>query len=228
MTTMNGNGDAMTINGNGNGMINVIVVEDHPMFRDALTRAIRADDDMAVVAEVGSGREALDALRANHAQVCVLDLGLPDIAGEKVLDQVIEEELDTRVLVLSGDCDSEVVYAMIEAGAAGFELKTTGPGELVGAIKAVARGETVFPASLHGAIAEQIRSHRTDSRPALTDRELEILREVADGRSAAEIASTLHLSESTVKTHLTRIYDKLGVSERAAAVAHAMRHGLIS
>ncbi|MBI2692062.1 MAG: response regulator transcription factor [Solirubrobacterales bacterium] len=208
-------------------MIDVVVVEDHPMFREALTRAIRARDDMKVVAATGSGREAMKAVRDLSPQVCVLDLGLPDIDGVEVLKCVVSEELDTRVLVLSGDGDSEVVYALIEAGASGFERKTAGPGELVEAIVAVAGGETVLPKELLGGLAEQIRAHRSPPGPMLSDRELEILREVAEGFTAAEIATKLHLAESTVKTHLTRIYDKLGVSERAAAVAQAMRHGLI-
>jgi two-component system nitrate/nitrite response regulator NarL len=205
----------------------IVVVEDHPMFREALIHAIDAREDMTVVAETGSGREAIETLRSLHPQVCVLDLGLPDIDGVEVLKRVMTEELETRVLVLSGDCDSEVVYSLIEAGASGFERKTAGPGELVGAIAAVARGETVLPADVLGGLAEQIRGHRSPAGATLSERELEILLEVAEGHSAAEIATTLHLAESTVKTHLTRIYDKLGVSERAAAVATALRRGVI-
>ncbi|MGK2879017.1 MAG: response regulator [Solirubrobacterales bacterium] len=208
--------------------IGVIVVEDHPMFRDALTHAIGKRDDMEVVAETGSGREAIEAVRTLRPQVCVLDLGLPDIDGAKVLERVVAEEWETRVLVLSGECDSDVLYSLLEAGAAGFERKTAGPGELVSAIAAVAHGETVLPKEVLGGLAEQIRGHRRSvNGPTLSERELEILREVADGHSAAEIAAKLHLAESTVKTHLTRIYDKLGVSERAAAVAIALRRGVI-
>lgn len=209
-------------------MIHVVVVEDHPMFREALTRAIRGRDDMEVVAETGSGHDAIKAVRELSPEVCVLDLGLPDVGGAEVLKWMVSEELDTRVLVLSGDADSEVVYSLIEAGAAGFERKTAGPAELVEAIAAVASGETVLPSELLGGLAEQIRAHRSPAGPTLSDRELEILREVAEGITAAEIATKLHLAESTVKTHLTRIYDKLGVSERAAAVAQAMRLGLIN
>ncbi|MGH2960561.1 MAG: response regulator [Solirubrobacterales bacterium] len=207
--------------------IDVVVVEDHPMYRDALTRAIRSRNDMSVVAECGSGREALELLRDLQPQVCVLDLGLPDIEGTEVLAHVISEQLPTRVLVLSGDADSDVVYTLLEAGATGFELKTTGPGQLVDSIAKVGRGETVLPSELLTGLAEQIRAHRSAPVLALTERELQILREVAEGHSAAEIADTLHLAESTIKTHLARIYDKLGVSERAAAVAQAMRHGII-
>jgi two-component system nitrate/nitrite response regulator NarL len=207
--------------------IDVLVVEDHPMYREALTRAIGAREGMSVVGETSSGREAIALLREKHPQVCVLDLGLPDIDGVEVLRRIIAENLGTRVLVLSGERDSDVVYALLEAGATGFELKTAGPAELVDSVAAVARGETVLPAELLGGIAAQIRSHGNGKGPKLSERELEILREVAEGQSAAEIAARLHLAESTVKTHLTRIYDKLGVSERAAAVAQAMRHGLI-
>jgi two-component system nitrate/nitrite response regulator NarL len=205
----------------------ILVVEDHPMFREALIHAIDSRDDMTVIGETGSGREAIETLRSLRPQVCVLDLGLPDIDGVEVLKRVTAEEMETRVLVLSGECDSEVVYSLLEAGASGFERKTAGPSELVGAIAAVARGETVLPAELLGGLAEQIRGHRSPAGATLSDRELEILLEVAEGHSAAEIAANLHLAESTVKTHLTRIYDKLGVSERAAAVATALRRGVI-
>jgi two-component system nitrate/nitrite response regulator NarL len=207
--------------------VSVVVIEDHPLFREALTRTIRDRVGMKVVAEVGLGREGIDAVRETRPDVCVLDLVLPDISGVRVLSELGSISPDTRVLVVSGDWDDDIVYAMLAAGASGFQLKTAGAAQLGEAIAAIARGETVLPPELHGGIAAQIRAHSTDSRPSLTDREVEILRAVADGHSAAEIGSELNLAESTVKTHLTRIYDKLGVSERAAAVAYAMRHGLI-
>src|SRR5436190_2009223 len=114
--------------------VEVLIVEDHPMYREALARAIGTRSGMSVVGEVGSGREAIDRLHDLHPQVCVLDLGLPDIDGVDVLKQIVSEDYGTRVLVLSGAADSEVVYSLLEAGATGFELKTSGPRELVDSI----------------------------------------------------------------------------------------------
>lgn len=207
--------------------IRVLIVDDHPLFADALVRAVNGREDMSVVARVESGEAALEVMRERSPSVCVLDLGLPDIRGEVVLERVVAEELPTRILILSGECDSETVYGMIEAGAAGFEVKTAGTEEIGEAIAVVAKGETFLPATLHGAIADQIRAHRVKQRSSLSSREVEILQLVSNGLSASEIGDQLGLAESTAKTHLARIYDKLGVSERAAAVAQAMRAGII-
>jgi two-component system nitrate/nitrite response regulator NarL len=211
----------------GDGPITVAIIEDHPLFREALTRALKERGNLAVVAAVGTGREGIDAVNEFHPRVCVLDLGLPDMEGAAVLERLLRDDPALRVLVLSGDWQSDVVYAMIEAGAAGFERKTAGPDELLEAVRVVARGESVIPQELHAGLAEQIRARRSESAPALSEREIEILKALAEGRSAAEVAAQMNLAESTVKTQLTRIYDKLGVSERAAAVAKAFRTGLI-
>jgi two-component system nitrate/nitrite response regulator NarL len=207
--------------------ITVAIIEDHPLFCEALARTIAARDGMSVVAEAETGRDGIDAVKKTHPRVCVLDLGLPDIEGSAVLQQVLRDDPSVRVLVLSGAWDSDTVYAMIEAGAAGFQRKTAKPNEIADAVERVAAGQTVLPPELHSGLVEQIRARRPESRTPLSERELEILKAVAEGSSAAEIASSLNLAESTVKAHLTRIYDRLGVSERAAAVAQAIRMGLI-
>lgn len=207
--------------------ITVVVVEDHPIFREGVVRAIKERDGMEVVGEAATGWEAIELVGSTRPTVCVLDLGLPDIDGGMVLERLLEQDPEVRVLVLSGGSTSETVYSTIEAGASGYELKTAGPDQIAEAITAVARGEVVIPGELHGGLADQIRAHRPENTTGLSDRELEILREVAAGRSAAEIAQNMNLAESTIKTHLTRIYTKLGVSERAAAVAQAIRSGLI-
>lgn len=208
-------------------MITVAIIEDHPLFREALARTIRARDDMEIVGEAETGSEGIEMVRRTHPTVCVLDLGLPDIDGAQVLSRVMLDDPEMRVLVLSGDWTSEGVYSMLEAGASGYELKTAGSERLVTDIACIARGETVLPDQLHKGLTREIRARRRHSGASLSEREVEILREVAAGHSAAGIANKLNLAESTIKTHLTRIYDKLGVADRAAAVAAAIRSGAI-
>lgn len=205
----------------------VVVVDDHPLFRHALTEAVLARGETDVIAEFGSSAEAIEAMPQLEPDVCVIDLSSPEIDPIDVLKEVCASSPTTRVLMLTSDCQSDRVWSMIEEGAAGVALKTAEADELADAVIAVARGEAVIPQRLHQGIAQQIRSRRLEARHQLSSRELEILRSVAEGNSAAEIAAHLSLAESTVKTHLTRVYDKLGVSERAAAVAEAMRRGLI-
>ena len=188
---------------------------------------IEAHPSMHVVGEAGTGRAAIQLLRESDPDACVLDFHLPDMNGAAVLEAALQDGVATNVLVLSGSADNEAVYAMLEAGAAGFLRKTATADEILGAVLRASRGETVLPPDEVGGIAEQIRARRSNNRPSLTERELGLLSAMAEGNSASEIAAHFNLAESTVKTHLTRIYDKLGVSERAAAVAVAIRSGLI-
>jgi two-component system nitrate/nitrite response regulator NarL len=207
--------------------ISVIVVDDHPLYRDSIARLIDSREDMYVVGQAGDGEQALEMIRELEPSVCVLDYHLPGRDGAGVVDVMVHEHLNTRAIILSGSGASDVVYAMIEKGAGGFLLKTAGAAEICNAIVEVAHGETVIPPDIQGGLAAEIRARHTSTRPVLSERELSVLRLIAHGDSAAEVAEQLNLAPSTVKTHLTRIYDKLGVSERAAAVAQAMRHGII-
>lgn len=159
--------------------------------------------------------------------VCIVDLSAAGGDSVVVLKGICESNPRTRVLMLTDDNEGARVWTMLEEGASGVVLKTAEADEIADAVVSVARGKTYIPERLHRGLAEQIRSRRSESRSQLTAREVQILCSVAEGNSAAEIATHLSLAESTVKTHLTRIYDKLGVSERAAAVAEAMRRGLI-
>ena len=149
------------------------------------------------------------------------------IDGFGVLNAVVRDELPTRVLLLTASVDPAGVYTAIGAGAAGCLYKDTDADGLCEAIIAVGRGETVLAAGAQGAVAQQIRIRSVQDRPLLTSREGEILILVADGLSTPAIADHLTLSAATVRTHLQHLYDKLGVSDRAAAVAEAMRRGLL-
>ena len=207
--------------------VTVVLADDHPVFRDGLVGLLERGG-IDVLAAVEDGRAAVDAIRTHRPQVAIVDLQLPDIDGETVIDIARREHLPTRILVLSARSDSAVVYRCIELGASGYLPKLTAGDEICAAVAALARGESVVPAELQAGLASEIRLRRTDDRPVLTPRELDIIRLAADGHSNAEIGLRLHVSTATVKTHLQHVFEKLEVSDRSAAVAQALRRGLLA
>jgi len=213
--------------GRGVGRIRVLVADDHPLYREGVTRAIRERPELELVGECADGRAAIAQIGELVPDVAILDLKLPSLSGIKVLTALGDADSPTRVLMLSAYNESALVYDAIAAGAQGYLLKDADRRTICDAVTAIARGKTVFTPDLHDGFAEQIRAHRYDERPRLTAREREILSLVGEGRSGPEIARLLFLSPATVKTHLQNIYDKLEVSNRAAAVAKALREGVL-
>ena len=211
----------------GQRRVRVLAADSHPLYRDALIRAIRERPELELVGQACNGREALDAIGSEHPDVAVLDRTLTGLSGEQVLNAVGRDGLPTRVLMLAADPDPRLVYTAIANGAAGYLTKDADARELCDAISAVARGKTVLSPQLQTGIAGEIRLRAVDERPFLSDREREILKLVADGLTAPRIGRSLHLSTATIKSHLQHVYEKLGVGERAAAVAEAMRRGLL-
>jgi two-component system nitrate/nitrite response regulator NarL len=207
--------------------VRVLAADSHPLYRDALSRAIRERPELELVAQAGNGREALDAIGAERPDVAVIDRTLSELTGEQILNAVGRDGLATRVILIAAEPPPELVYAAIAGGAAGYLTTDTDARELCEAISAVARGSTVLAPELQTGIAGEIRLREVHDRPILSDRERETLKLVAEGMSAPDIGRRLHLSTRTVKTHLQHLYEKLGVSERAAAVAQAMRRGLL-
>ncbi|MEA2374789.1 MAG: two-component system, NarL family, nitrate/nitrite response regulator NarL [Thermoleophilaceae bacterium] len=207
--------------------IRVLAADNHPLYLEAIAAAIRRAPGLELVAEVSDGRSALDTVRQLEPDVALLDLRMPDLDGMQVLNAIVREELGTRVVFLSAHVDGGTVYAAVGAGAAGYLSKDAGADAVCDAIAVAARGGTVLPTELQGGIAAEIRLRSEDDRPLLTKREQEVLRLVADGCSAPDTAKRLQLSQGTVKSHLQHLYQKLGVSDRAAAVAEAMRRGLL-
>jgi two-component system, NarL family, nitrate/nitrite response regulator NarL len=207
--------------------IRVLVADDHPLFRDGLVRRIKERAELELVGDAGDGEEALACIRDLVPDVAVIDVRLPRLDGTGVAAAVAREELPTRVIMLSAFVESALVYEALAAGAKGYLSKETDRQQVCEAILAVARGEVVVPAALQAGLADQIRLREKSHRQRLTPREHEILTLIAAGASAPQIGSKLHLSTGTVKTHMQHLYEKLGVSDRAAAVAEAMREGLL-
>jgi two-component system, NarL family, nitrate/nitrite response regulator NarL len=206
----------------------LLVADDHPLYHEGVARAVSTAPWLELVARVDLARDALDEIRRLKPDVALVDLGLPDLDGIAVLELLKPDALDTRVVIVSASEDRAMVYRAIAAGARAYLSKVSSASTLLATIEAVARGETVIPPSMQAGLAEEIRARQaTGDQPVLTARELEVLRHTAEGMSAPEIAQELVLGVTTVKTHLHNIYGKLGVSDRAAAVATAIRRGLL-
>ncbi|MDX6540087.1 MAG: two-component system, NarL family, nitrate/nitrite response regulator NarL, partial [Gaiellales bacterium] len=205
----------------------VIVADDHPLFREGVVRAVRAWPELELVAEVSNGREALARIRELSPDVACVDLRLPEIDGIGIAHAVSRDRLATRVLLLSAFADDELVYRALEAGATGYLTKDATQEEIARAIHGVASGHTQLAPELAAGLANQIRARSHGDTPILTERERQVLELLCEGLSAPQIAARLFLGTTTVKSHLGRLYEKLGVSDRAAAVAEAMRRGIV-
>ena len=205
----------------------VLAADGQPLYRDAVARAIRERPELELVAQVCDGRKALEAIAAEQPDVAVIDRTLAGLSGKQVLNAVARDGLRTRVVLIAAQAEPGEVYAALAEGAAGYLTKDADARELCDAITAVARGRTVLAPELQAGLAGEIRLRAPHDRPVMSVRERETLTLIAEGLSAPQIGATLHLSTATVKTHLQHIYEKLGVSERAAAVAEAMRRGLL-
>ena len=205
----------------------VLVADDHPVYREGIVRAVKERPELELVAEVATGREALMAIVELRPHVAVLDMKLTDLDGSQVLRAINRDELPTKVVFVSAYIDSEIVYAAIGGGARAYLSKDATRQQICDAVAAVARGGTVFASEVQTGLAREIQMRSADTDVVLTSREREILALTAEGLLAPEIGRRLYLSPATVKTHLQRLYGKLGVSDRAAAVAEAMRRGLL-
>jgi DNA-binding NarL/FixJ family response regulator len=206
-------------------MIKLLIVDDHPVVRDGLRGMFAGDDRFAVVGEAGNGDEALAVAGRVHPDVVLMDLRMPGMDGVTTIRTLKDRGSTARVLVLTTyDTDSDVLPA-IKAGATGYLLKDTPREELFRAVVAAERGESVLSPAVAGRLMGQLRA---PAKEPLSQRELEVLRLISQGSSNRETATKLFISEATVKTHLLHAYAKLGVRDRAAAVAAAFERGFLS
>ncbi len=207
--------------------VRVVVGDDHPLFRDGVVRALTSSGAVEVVAEAADGTEALAMIKEHAPDVALLDYRMPGMDGAQVAAAVRRDELATRVLLVSAYDESAIVYHALQQGAAGFLPKESSRADIVNAVLNCARGRDVLSPDLAVGLASEIRRRAEPAAPVLSPREREVLNLIAGGRSIPAIAAELYLAPSTVKTHVARLYEKLGVSDRAAAVAEAMRRKLL-
>ena len=205
-------------------MIRVLVADDHPVVRSGLIGMLAVEEDLDVVGEAGDGEEAVARVAALRPDVVLMDLRMPRLDGAGATARIRAEHPRTRVLVLTTyDTDGDIVRA-VEAGAAGYLLKDTPRAHLVEAVRAAARGETVLAPAVAAKLVSRMRAPVAEP---LTPREVEVLRCVARGLSNAQIGRELFIGEATVKTHLLRVFAKLGVGDRTRAVTVAMELGVL-
>ena len=204
-----------------------MVVDDHPFYRDGVSRGLTLDGRIEVVGEAGGGREALEVISRETPDEALVDYQMPDLDGVAVAHALRRDGIPTKVLLVSAVTDGAVVFRALEAGAAGYLAKDAPRSEIVDAVMRVSRGGTVVPPELAAGLADQIRLRSDNAAPVLTPRELEVLRGFARGMSIPQVADELVVAPSTIKTHTQRLYEKLEVSDRAAAVAAGMRLGLL-
>ncbi len=207
--------------------IRVLIADDHPIYIDGLAAAIRRTQELELVATCRDGAEALERIRADSPDVAVLDLRMPRLETTAILEALAADQTQCRVLVLSVHVGAAEVHECVSLGAAGYLAKDTDRAEICDAIRAVASGRVVLSAEAQTAMASELTRRRSAAHSLLSGREGEVLEMLASGASAPDIAARLHLSTATVKTHLHNLYEKLEVSDRAAAVAEGMRRGLI-
>jgi DNA-binding NarL/FixJ family response regulator len=204
--------------------LRILLADDHPVVRAGLAGMLSAEPDLEVVGEAADGAEAVTLATSLHPDLVLMDLRMPSLDGAAATARIVSEVPGTRVIVLTTyDTDADIVRA-VEAGATGYLLKDTPRAELASALRAAARGETVLAPPVAARLVTRMRRPNVD---ALTPRETEVLRLVARGLTNAQIGQTLFIGEATVKTHLLKIFSKLGVDDRTRAVTVAMERGIL-
>lgn len=205
----------------GQQPIRLLVVDDHVIVRKGLVSLLNSVEGLSVVAEASDGEQAIETFRVAQPDVTLMDLRLPKLAGADAIAKIREEFPGARIIVLTTFDGDEDIYRALQAGAKGYLLKGMDAAELTDAIRAVYAGKSRIPAFVAEKLAERMGG------PALTTREIEVLKRIVAGRSNKEIAGDLNISEATVKTHINSILSKLGVSDRTQAATSALQRGIV-
>lgn len=219
--------------------IKLVVVDDHPLFRQGVADALSLEPDMTVIGQASSGEEALEIIRSLKPDIAVLDVNLPGLNGQQITHRVVQEKLKTRILLLTGYDDLEQALHAALAGAAAYCAKEIGPRRLIDSIRRVSQGKYVIAEQVFSKeelrewvdsqISETNRSYSEPGTPfhPLSKREMEVLTCVVKGMSNKEIAMLLGISHQTVKNHVTAILRKFGVEDRTQAVVYALKRGWV-
>jgi len=201
--------------------IGILIADDHSVLRQGLVSLIGFESDMMVVAEAGNGREAIELWKRHRPEVTMLDLRMPELDGVGVIKQIRADDENARIIVLTTFDGDEDIYRAIQAGAKGYLLKDVPREALIDSIRRVHAGETCIPVHLANKLAERV------SGESVSEREIDVLKLMAQGKSNKEIGSVLFISPGTVKSHVKSIFAKLNVNSRAEAVANAAHRALI-
>jgi len=209
------------------GSIRALVVDDHPVVRAGLVALLDAAPDIQVVGTASSGEAAIDLAAQLHPHVVLMDLRMSGIDGDEATAQIVSERPETRVIILTTYENDDAILRAISAGASGYLLKAAPEEELLAGIRAVAAGEVALAPSVSRLLVQRAAAPAASAAPALSPRELEVLKLVAAGLSNRAIGERLFVGEATVKTHLLHAFAKLGVDDRTRAVTRAMELGLL-
>jgi DNA-binding NarL/FixJ family response regulator len=209
------------------GVMRVLIVDDHPVTRDGLRAALGVAEDVEVVGEATSGDEAVEAVGELTPDVVFMDVRMPGMNGIEATRVIRNQHPDTKIILFTVDESRASISEAIQAGVSGYLLKDVSADELINAARLAMEGKAVIHPALTQAFIEEVRMVNRPSEAPLSRREVEILQKVAYGATTKEVASQLGISPHTVKTHLERIFEKLGASDRAQAVAIAIRQGLV-
>jgi DNA-binding NarL/FixJ family response regulator len=204
-------------------VIRVLIAEDHQVVRFGLVELLGSEDDVEVVAAVGDGESAVSAVAEHRPDVILLDISMPEQTGIEATGRILAAWPEARVVMLTASAARDQIVQAIDAGALGYLLKDSSPDELIEGVRAAARGE----APLDPKAARELLADRQETRgPELTGREREVLELVAEGLPNKRIATRLEISEKTVKAHLPRVYERIGVSDRTQAALWARERGI--
>ena len=207
--------------------IRILLADDHAVVRQGFKMILGAQSDMEIVGEAGNGREAVDLANQLKPDVVVMDVAMPELNGIEATRRIADAEPHARVIALSMHKDSVYVREVLRAGARGYLLKDSGAGDLVTAVRAVARGEGYLSPAVSDAVLDDYRKHVTNPIDLLSSREREVLQMLAEGKTNKEIAGVLNLSVYTVDAHRGRIMEKLNLHSINDLVRFAVRNGLI-
>ncbi len=211
--------------------LTVLIADDHPLVREALHRALDVEEDMKVVAEATDGEEAVRLASELKPNVVVMDIVMPKVNGIEATKKIKEIAPDTAILILTAYDDDEYVLGLLDAGAAGYLLKSARGRDLVGAIRTIRAGESVLHPNIIARLLKRATVtsvKETKGQGLLSEREAEVLRLVALGMSNKEVAEELFLSQRTVKAHLTSVFNKLNVASRSEAIVKGLQWGLVT